>query len=176
MPVDFILLLDTSGSMYGKPLDEAKKACHVLFDSLIDFSVHRVGFITFDSYAQRRSSLTNDADKLKSIVRKVTAEGGTDLKEALKFAEEDFQTSRNEKVIIIVTDGDPFDKAATLDYADKLKSSGVRIVSIGAGKYVDKTFIRKVSSPESAYEIETMSKLEDAFKTAIGAIIEVTRS
>ena len=175
-PVDFILLLDTSGSMYGNPLDEAKKACRVLFDEIIDFSLHRVGFITFDSYARRRSPLTNDAKKLKAIVRGVDANGGTDLEEGLKFADEDFYASTNEKVAIIVTDGDPNSKPNALNYANKLKRSGVRIVSIGVGRYVDMNFIRQMSSPDSAYEIDTMSKLAKAFETAIGAIIEVKRS
>ncbi len=170
--IDFMLLLDTSGSMDGQPIKEAKRACDFLFSEIIDFSAHRLGFMTFDSYVKRLVPLTQDAEKLKNSLRNVNTGGGTNLTPALNAAEEELINSPNKKVIIIVTDGFPFDEDSSLNYARKMKNDGVRIVTIGAGSGIGEDFIKQLSSPNDAYKIDDMSKLQKTFETAILAILE----
>ncbi len=171
-PIDFMLLLDTSGSMGGRPIEDAKRACSYLFDDIIDFSTHRMGFVTFETEAKRMVALTNDASKLKAVLRNVTDGGGTNLWAAFKIAEDDLRGSTNRKVIIIVTDGDPYDKYRTLDYANQLKATGHKIAIIAAGNYIDMNFISDAASPKLSYKIENMSKLKDAFGEVVARIVE----
>ena len=171
--IDFMLLLDTSGSMEeDNAINEAKRACDILFTEMIDFNSHSMGLITFDSDARRLVPLTRDAERLKSVMRNVRAGGGTDLHSALQFADEDLSQTSNKKVVIIVTDGYPFDENMVLNYAEKMKNSGIRIVTIGAGSGVGEDFIKKISSPKDAYKIDDMSKLQKTFETALLAILE----
>ena len=170
--IDFMLLLDTSGSMDGVAIREAKHACEILFTDMIDFSVHKMGFITFDSYVRRLVPLTQDVNRLKNALRDIDADGGTNLVDALKYADQDLAASSNKKVVIIVTDGDPFDENLVLHYATKMKNSGILIATIGAGNRIKEGFIKKMSSPDRAYKIDNMSKLRDAFETALLAIFE----
>ena len=179
--IDFMLLLDTSGSMgnnvyhsTGSALDEAKQACKILFTRMIDFSVHRMGFITFDSSVKRLSPLTNKADRLESLLDDLRAGGVTDLLSALQVAEENLRASSNRKVIIIVTDGYPYpcDPYEVLRCANNLKNNSIRIVTIGAGSDIGEDFIRDISSPGDAYKIDDMSKLQETFETALLAIFE----
>ena len=156
----------------GNAINEAKRACDILFTDMIDFNSHSLGLITFDSYARRLVPLTRDANRLKSIMRNVSAGGGTDLHSALQLADEDLSHTSNKKVVIIVTDGYPFDKDVVLNYAAKMKNSGIRIVTIGAGSGVGEDFIKKISSPKDAYKIDDMSKLQKTFETALLAILE----
>ena len=176
--IDFMLLLDTSGSMRGtyndnKPINEAIRACEYLFNDLIDFSVHRMGFITFESDAFRQVGLTNDAEQLKAVLPGVRACGGTNLWEALSFAETDLSYGTNRKVVIIVTDGDPFERDMTLRYAEQMRATGHRIVAIGAGDGIDMGFLKDVSSPGDAYKIDNMSELKKTFEDVIARIVEV---
>ena len=173
--VDFILLLDTSGSMsVNNAMEEAKLACQSLFREMIDFSVHRMGFITFDSNVKRLSPLTNDANKLERLLNEVFTGGTTELLEALQMANSDLRSSTNKKVIIIATDGYPCprDPYESLRYARTLKESGIRIVTIGAGQSIGEEFIHDISSPGDAYKINNMSELKKTFKTALLAIFE----
>lgn len=170
--IDFMLLLDTSGSMEGNAIKEAKRACNTLFTDLIDFSVHRMGLITFDSYARRCVSLTHDKDRLKNVLNDIEAYGGTDLYTALQYASEDLDKSSNKKVVIIVTDGYPFNENAVLKYANEMKKSNILIATIGAGSGVGEAFIKNISSPNHAYKIGNMSELQKTFETAISSIVE----
>jgi len=171
-PIDFMLLLDISGSMYDEPLREATQACEILFNDMIDFSVHRMGFITFETYTRRLVPLTQDKNRLKNALRNLSAGGGTNLADALRCADEDLAESSNIKIVIIVTDGQPFDEDFTLDYAERMKKSGIRIITIGAGDEVKESFIQRISSPNDAYKIDNMSELPETFKIALGSIGE----
>ena len=170
--IDFMLLLDTSGSMDGRAIIEAKRACEILFSDMIDLSVHRMGLITFDSYARRLVSLTQNVDKLKNAIRNISTGGSTDLYSALEYANQDLYNGSNKKVVIIVTDGFPDDNYASLNYAAEMKKFDVLIATIGAGSGIDEDFIKKISSPNHAYKIDDMSKLKETFETAILSIIE----
>ena len=171
--IDFMLLLDISGSMYGSPLHEATRACEILFNDMIDFDIHRMGFITFESYTRRLVPLTHDKNSLKNALYNLSAGGGTNLADALRCADEDLAESSNKKVVIIVTDGQPFDENFTLDYAARMKSKSIRIVTIGAGSDIGENFIKRVSSsPQDAYKINNMSELQRTFETALLAILE----
>ena len=173
--VDFMLLLDTSGSMSnGNALDDAKRACRALFREMIDFSVHRMGFITFDSNVQRLSSLTDDANRLDNLLDGLWAGGATELLDALQMAASDLRSITNKKVIIVVTDGYPYPREPyeSLNYAKILKEAGILIVTIGAGPNISEQFVRELSSPGHAYKIANMSKLKETFKVAVDSIIE----
>lgn len=162
--VDFMLLLDSSGSMSsGDALPQAKEACYALFDTMIDFSIHRMGLIVFESEAYQLSGLTQNPEVLKDHVRQLEAGGGTNMLSALRLADNEFHAHKNTPVIIVVTDGDPFYESETLQYAAKLKNSGVRIISIGVGKSIRIGFLKCLSSDHDSYKINTMSELRDTF-------------
>lgn len=117
-PIDFMLLLDISGSMnsndstYNGNIESriatAKRACAKLVNEMIDFSVHRMGLGTFESDAQLINSLTADKKLLEEKIAKIDASDGlTALANAIKLGQDELRKSNNEKVMIIVTDGIP---------------------------------------------------------------------
>ena len=91
----------------------------------------------------------------------------------MQSAYEDFSYSSNKKVLIIVTDGDPFNPNLVLDYARTMKNNNIRIVTIGAGPGINQSLIERLSSPNDAYKIDNMSKLKETFETALLAILEI---
>ncbi|WP_346684324.1 Hsp70 family protein [Megamonas hypermegale] len=166
-PIDFMLLLDTSGSMYGRALTEAKKACNALLDEMIDFSVHRVGLVTFDSTAHKLSKLSKDKEMLKSYVSDISATGGTNMVSALHLAYDELSNSKNERVVIIVTDGYPDSIAETLNFAAKLKFANMRIIAIGVGSGIKFDFLKHLAGINDAYKLNNMSELRKTFKEVI---------
>lgn len=172
MPVDFVLLLDTSGSMKGVPMREAKKACYALVNEIIDLSVHRLGLIPFDNHARLSYPLGNNRNDLCNRIKIMSADGGTYMLPAFREAEKALNNSSNNKVIIMVSDGQPFDPNETLFKAKALENRGTKIIAIGVGNNINKSFLRDLAGSGLYYTIKNMNELEDTFRTAIPAIME----
>ncbi|MDO5296530.1 MAG: Hsp70 family protein [bacterium] len=171
-PIDFMLLLDTSGSMMGNPLTEAKKACYALIDGMLDFSVHRLGLVSFANSAQLLLSPSQNKQDMCNKIAGLSAQGGTDMVSALDMADRVLSNTMHGKVVIVVSDGDPYSPGDTLKTAQSLRSHGVRVVAIGVGRGVREEFLRQLADKGDAYKLDNMNKLEAAFRTAISAIME----
>ena len=170
--LDIVLLLDISGSMYGMPLRQEKKACYALIDEMIDFSIHKMGIVSFESSARKLISLSNNAESLKNEVLNLSTGGSTNMEQALKIAYSELEDSKNERFIIIVTDGYPDSREQTLNFAKKIKEIGIRIITIGAGSGIDIDFLKKLSSLGDAYKIDNMNVLKETFQEVIDKITE----
>ena len=172
-PIDFALLIDTSGSMrFDNGLTDAISASKALFDEMIDLDVHRLSLIPFSDGAEVLSHLSHDRAALKSKVDYMSAGGGTNMIRALKAAYEELRDSQNERVVIMVTDGYPNSTTGTLSYANELKNNNIRLIAIGAGSDIRFGFLRDLASPGDAYKIDNMSELRDTFKQVISKITQ----
>lgn len=173
-PIDFVLLLDSSGSMIGAEMAEAKEASLTLFDDMIDLSVHRMALISFADHATKQSGLTHDRNVLRSNIENIYAGGLTNMLEPLQKAYSELSSSTNEKVIIMVTDGYPTDYAnEALNYAKNLRSrDGIHLVVIGAGGGVNMDYLLKLTGGDDVYNISNMSELKVTFQKAIPKIME----
>ena len=78
--------------------------------------------------------------------------------------------STSNKVVIIVTDGDPWD--APESFAKRMIESGVRIIAIGAGNDIKTKNLQAIASPDDYYKINNMQELKETFKTVINKIME----
>ncbi len=173
MPVDFVLLLDTSGSMEGKPIQEAKKACYALANEIIDLSVHRLGLVPFADQAELVYPLGKNRKDFCSKIERISAHGLTNMYSAFCEAETALKDSTNSKVIIMVSDGMHFgDSNEPLKKAEGLKKRGMKIITVGVGNGINKTFLQKLAGSGLYYTIRNMNELEDTFRTAIPAIME----
>ena len=173
MPVDFVLLLDTSGSMEGKPIQEAKKACYALANEIIDLSVHRLGLVPFADQAELVYPLGNNRKDFCSKIERISAHGLTNMYSAFCEAETVLKGSTNSKVIIMVSDGMHFgDSNEPLKKAEGLKKRGMKIITVGVGNGINKKFLQKLAGSGLYYTIRNMNELEDTFRTAIPAIME----
>ena len=172
MPIDFMLLLDTSGSMDGTPMKQAKKACTTLASEIIDLSVHRLGLVRFDNYAKLLSPLAQDKQGFINKINALHADGGTNMLGAFKEADDALNGSVNSKVVIMVSDGDPFDPNETLIKVERMRSKDVRVIAIGVGNSINERFLKQLAGNGLYYTINNMNELEDTFRTAIPAIME----
>ncbi len=174
-PVDFMLLVDSSGSMTElNAMDQAKRACHNLIDQMIDFSIHRMGIISFGTAAQSMIGLGNDKAAMGRAIDSITPRGSTNMIDALNMAADALYRSTNDKVIIMVTDGYPYPASdySTISVANSVRQKGILIAAIGAGEGVSESFLQQIANQGNAYHIENMKSLQATFKTAISNIME----
>lgn len=128
------LVLDTSGSMSGTPIEETRKAASNFVFSVLPENA-AVGVVTYTEYAQVRTDFTMDSSKLEEIVSNLSAGGGTNIDDGLKQAYNMLQrTSSKKKIIILMSDGEPNNGRTGDDliaFADEIKQSGVYIYTLG---------------------------------------------
>lgn len=174
-PMNFFLLMDVSGSMDGRPLEEAKQAIYSLSHDIVDMNVHRVGVYAFSTKEKHKRihNLTHDANSLMNAVNTMVANGGTYAVDAIKEATRDLGGSSN-SVIITVTDGGLFEEAETQAASNVAIASGIRMISIGVGSGVVRDNLRKVaSSDQDVYTIRNMSELGEQFRKIIRSLCEL---
>ena len=104
---DVILVLDTSGSMAGPKIEQARGALRYVLENLNGDD--RFGVVTFnsvvDSFADRLQSM-DARPRALAYVDRLTAQGGTNIQEALLTALRQVQPDRP-TYLIFLTDGQP---------------------------------------------------------------------
>lgn len=169
-PMDIMLLMDTSGSMSGTEIEEAKRASHLLVNKLIDFSRHRMGLISFNTNSKINMPLTTDQEALIREIDALKTNGGTIMEKALRKARRAMHDNDRKRVVILATDGDDFDKEATLGVARAMRRDGFRIITIGAGPKVVKEFLEEVAEEGDFHTVENMAGLASAFEEIINKL------
>lgn len=129
--VDYMILIDTSGSMAGEKLDTVKAAATKLIGRLT--SRDRAAVISFSTNATVDQSLTNDNSLLISSISGLQAQFGTNYAPPLRLAEKEFAASTKYKGLIFLSDGkSDFSETPEeiINITDDLARSGVCILTI----------------------------------------------
>lgn len=148
LPMDVALLLDCSGSMAGWPIEEAKRAALIFIENF-SHPQGRIALITFPGGV--RHTLETRREYLPAEVKKITAIGGTPMTEALEQAREKvLGVSTAERVIVLLTDGQPDDPGSAAMAAEKAAGAGIRLITIGVTG-ADKAFLRRIASSEEDF-------------------------
>ena len=146
---DIILVLDTSGSMQGEKMDQAKEAARYVLDHLNPLD--RFAIVSFATTTRSFSPSLEpaaQADKGKDFLDRLEAMGSTDINramiEAVGLAEEVRPTT-----LIFLTDGLPTEgvtvTGAILDNVAREAPDNVRIFSFGVGDDVDTDLLDQIS-------------------------------
>ena len=127
--VDIWLVVDTSGSMNGAPLDAARGAADVFLERLPNEV--SVGVIGFGQTPSTAAPLSLDRDTTKAAIAGLVAGGETALYDALALAAADVRGGSGETFIVLLSDGGDTASGQTLDGAvSLLQSSGVGLYAV----------------------------------------------
>lgn len=122
--VSIMLTIDTSGSMAGAGIDQAKLAAIELLEVLPDNVP--VGVISFGMTTQVVSGFTTDRDATSDAIEGLEAGGGTVLYDSIVLSAQESATApADRKAVLLLTDGDDSDSTADLDGATEALESGV---------------------------------------------------
>lgn len=114
---DFSFVVDTSGSMSGNRIDCAKTALNNFIDCLSEND--HAGLVQFDSNASIVCSMGTSKQSLKNGVNSLLANGGTRVSQGLSAGINQLMSynTGNQKVIILICDGDVDDVSSVVDIA-----------------------------------------------------------
>ena len=147
---DIIFVLDTSGSMSGEKIQQAKGALEYCLNQLNPND--RFALITFSSEVRKfQDQLVNGRRAKRQLlesIHSIKAKGGTNIDEALKAAISYKRDQKRPMNIVFLTDGLPTvgntDVKTILQSLGKEKD-GVRIFSFGVGYDVNTFLLDKIA-------------------------------
>lgn len=123
------LLLDTSYSMAGGKLAEAKKGA-VSFQQKAAVSGYKTGLIHFQCEAELIVRPCRSAEKIRVGVARLQADGSTNLTEAFRLASSSFSPGKHKRIVVVLSDGCPNDPLSAKTEARSLQNKGVEIMVI----------------------------------------------
>ncbi len=152
---DLIVLLDTSGSMSGQPLDQARRFTAALIDSLTERDT--LELIEFSSQPRRwkAQAVAATPDQRKDAQRwlaKLSASGGTEMArgiiEALSPLREESQ-----RQVVLITDGLIGSEHEVLSAIAHRLPSGSRVHTIGVGSGVNRSLTQPAARAGRGVEL-----------------------
>ncbi|AWS00169.1 VWA domain-containing protein [Metallosphaera hakonensis] len=168
----YIVLLDTSGSMDGLKIENAKRGAIELLKRIPQGN--KVSFVTFSSRVNIVREFA-DPEDLTTEIADLTAGGQTVLYTALLTAFNLHNKYKLPSYVILLTDGNPTDDTNTETYKRVPIPSGVQAISFGLGDDYNETILKTLADRSGGvfYHVndamEIPDKLPKAAKTKIAA-------
>lgn len=149
-PINLSLVVDTSGSMEGRAIDDARNAGVALLDSLRDGD--RLAVVTFDSRAAVLiPSTVLDGDSRAEARRRLLAlraQGTTAMAEGLRLGVLEAMGHHDPAGInrvVLLGDGVPNDRAGIEELASSTGARGVSITALGLGLDYDESLMGAIA-------------------------------
>jgi Ca-activated chloride channel family protein len=157
VPRDVVLVLDTSGSMAGPKMEQAKKALKYCLDNLAD--VDRFALLNFattvNKYSDRLEPVGGDKiEQAKRWVDGLEATGGTAINDALGAALDFRSDSGRSFTVVFFTDGQPTvgetDPEKILKTVEVKNTASTRIFTFGVGDDVNAVLLDRLADQTRA--------------------------
>lgn len=131
VPLSVMILLDTSGSMYGAKLEHAKR-------SLLQFLKRlnrgdEAALVAFQARPRLLQPFTRDLELVRRRVRQLEGAGSTALYDAILYAlDQSGASSNRRRALLLLSDGiNTYGKAELGETASRLRRAGVELFAIG---------------------------------------------
>lgn len=151
--VSSLLVIDTSGSMEGQPI-EAARAASVAFIAPLR-PVDEVGIISFADSVVTSSPFTGDFTSASQSLASLQALGNTALYQAVtEAARLSAGRETQRKAIILVSDGADFGGVSATSRAESLaaaKREGVPFYVVGFGEQIDGTYLQELADASGGH-------------------------
>ncbi|RKZ43671.1 MAG: hypothetical protein DRQ41_04705 [Gammaproteobacteria bacterium] len=171
---DVLLVLDCSdsmGSAPGSPLREALRVAENWVSRLP--APFHIGLIAFNHEAQLLCRITDKKQSVLEVLGAVSLGGGTAIHFALDKCRDALKEGREgiQKTVILLSDGGS-DRSQAEEAAQQLREyfSGLQILCIGFGAYVEIGLLKSISDSENFIHKDKVSQLEDLFALLANAI------
>lgn len=159
MPKDVVFALDTSGSMTGKKLEQAKKALQFCVENLNDddrFEIVRFSTEVEPLFDKLVPANASNRDQAESFIKGLKPMGGTSINDALKKSLALRQATGNRPfVVIFLTDGRPTigetDENQILTGVKQANEGRTRIFCFGIGTDVNTHLLDKITEETRAF-------------------------
>jgi Ca-activated chloride channel family protein len=146
-PRDLIFVIDTSGSMHGRSIEQARQAVTFALDRLAPgdrFNVIRFDSTTRSLFPAARPASRDNLRRAKAYVRSLQAEGGTEMRSALTQALDEAPLPGRLRQIVFLTDG-AVSNEHELFLAIAARLGQARLFTVGIGSAPNSYFMRKAA-------------------------------
>ncbi len=160
VPKDFVCVLDTSGSMAGQKIEQAKDALDFIFRNLNKDDRFRLITFATDIYPYSRGwddASSENIDDVRDFIEGISAGGSTNIYGAMEEALS-YESGRDRPMyVIFLTDGLPTvgvttNTAQIIDHTNALNSEvNARLFCFGVGDDVDYPFIDRLARENGGY-------------------------
>jgi len=173
-PINIALVVDTSGSMDGPAITQARLACGILVDSLEDGDA--LSIVSFGSKPRVIVEATTVSAESKKSAKKaiegIVAEGTTDMAGGLRAGLEQARAKLVQNGInriVLVGDGVPNDSNGVLQLADQAKAQRIPVTTLGLGNDFDETLMTQLAqrSGGTFHFVDDASRVAKVFKEEI---------
>ena len=152
------ILLDVSDSMSGDELKFAKAGAKE-FVSIATKKGYHVGLIAFESVANLLAEATQSTHKLNAQIDRLSCGLSTNMTEALQLGIQQLQEKKGTRVLWMVTDGYPDDRASALNMGSRAKAQGIDIICLGT-ESADHKFLAELASRKDLAKETTTANLK----------------
>ena len=146
VPADVVLAFDSSGSMQGDPIEQAREAGKALVSELGPND--RVSVIKFGDSVQVVQAFTNDHTALVSAIDSIQAGGNTALYDSVVTAVQAAQGGAQRRAVVLLSDGQDFGGVSTRDRGASLaaaQAAGSPFFVIGLGGSIDQAYLQELA-------------------------------
>lgn len=167
---DVMLVLDRSGSMEqptGK-FNQAQSGATNLIDLLA--TNDRVGLVSFADGVTMDAPLTGNFSRVQSAIRRLNANGGTNLRDAVTRARTELVNggrSNANKIMVVLADGEHnVGGGDPVREARKAKSAGIRVMTYGIPPLTDKSQLRRMATDpprDNFFNARDVESVNDVF-------------
>ncbi|MFQ6003875.1 MAG: marine proteobacterial sortase target protein [Woeseia sp.] len=147
VPRELIFVIDTSGSMHGTSIEQAKRALYLALDGLK--SVDRFNIIQFNSVTSSMSPQSVAATPglvrmARAYIRGLEANGGTNMRPALERVLAAATSETHLRQVIFITDGSVGNEQELYRLIERDLGSA-RLFTVGIGSAPNGWFMRKAA-------------------------------
>ncbi len=147
LPRDMILVVDTSGSMSGPSIEQAKRALHAALDRLKP--TDRFNILRFSSdfgqiFARAEPASPENLAYARRAIESLVAEGGTEMRPALEAALGERPAQGRLRQVVFLTDGAVGNEAQLFQIISQRLDRN-RLFTVGIGSAPNGYFMRKAA-------------------------------
>ncbi len=147
MPRELIFVIDTSGSMHGTSLQQARKALRLALDGLGPndrFNILQFNSVTQSLFLTSQDASANNISVARDYVDALVAGGGTEMRPALELALGGPSSETHLRQVIFVTDGSVGNEEELFNVIER-RLGDARLFTVGIGSAPNGWFMRKAA-------------------------------
>ncbi len=172
-PINLALVVDTSGSMAGEPIEDAREASLAILDLLREGD--RLSVVAFHSTTEVLLSSTvieDNLDELREDIGRMEAQGTTDMAGGLQAGLTELMSHYEPNGVnrlVLLGDGVPNDEAGIVAMAQASGERGMSVTAIGLGLDYNETLmgdIAQVSGGQFHY-VEESEQVASLFRDEV---------
>lgn len=148
MPLALVLTVDTSGSMAGASIDQAKASAGALVDRLSPRDA--VGVVSFGDRAATLQRVSTDHAPAARSIASLVAQGNTALYDAVaESVRAASESGLSRRAVVMLSDGREFGGASTIsreESIDRAARGGAVFYVVGVGADIDVAYLQEVAT------------------------------